>query len=77
MFVWTLTLQSQQQFLLTLCIIHITLSSQGTNAAFSYSISGTLVVPFAVDPVTGVVTVNAPLDYETQPTYQFLVILFT
>lgn len=30
-------------------------------------------MPFAVNAVTGVVTVNGPLDFETQQSYQFLV----
>ena len=37
----------------------------GSNGAISYSLSGSDVETFAIDPNTGVVTVARPLDYET------------
>lgn len=37
----------------------------GSNGAISYSLSGSDVGTFAIDPNTGVVTVARPLDYES------------
>lgn len=37
----------------------------GSNGAISYSLSGSDVETFAIDPHTGVVTVARPLDYES------------
>ena len=40
----------------------------------TYSLSGTNAAQFNIDPVTGVVTLKAVADYQTQPSYSFNVV---
>ena len=47
---------------------------QGDNSVFAFGFAdSTTTVPFAVDPSTGVITVNGSLDYETTQQYSFMV----
>ena len=60
--------------MLSCCIINALL--QGTNGLFIYSLAmpGSD-LPFVIDPATGIISVGAPLDYETRTSYQFSVTL--
>ena len=46
---------------------------QTTNAQFQYFLGPSVSVPFAVDPVTGVISVSSALDYETTQDYELTV----
>ena len=47
---------------------------QGNNSVFTFGLADSQsMVPFAVDPDTGVITVSGALDYETTQQYTFMV----
>ena len=47
---------------------------QATNNAFQYSLSGTDSSKFAVNSLSGQLTIDSALDFETQEKYTFKVI---